>query len=78
MPAVESDLHLAQEVILECDTNDAALRSIGAKLLSQADVIREDNEKKSRWAWWGAAFLYTLGLALTLIGRLYDVSIPGE
>lgn len=78
MPAVDSDLHLAQEVILECDTNDAALRSIGAKLLSQADVIREDNEKKSRWAWWGAAFLYTLGLALTLLGRLYDVSIPGE
>jgi hypothetical protein len=26
----------------------------------------------------GAAFLYTLGLALTLLGRLYDVSIPGR
>lgn len=47
-------------------------------VLDGAERLRRKNEKRSNYAWWIAAVLYTIGWGLAVLSRLYDLPAASD
>jgi hypothetical protein len=57
----------------------ADVDEFSSEVFDQAEIIRQKNERLSRWAWRISATLFTIGWGLGLVGKIYGLDgVGGE
>jgi hypothetical protein len=75
------NINLYTQVVLlttQIAAQEVEVKSIGREMLIAANGIRQQDERRYRWATWASYVLYALGWGLGLLGRLASVESGAE